>query len=341
VEFLQVFAPGRIPSIYDIVAQTIGCCIGIVAWFVAGPSLTAWLRAAFDRARNDRLGRMLAAYAVAWSFVNLAPFDITLDPEVLANRVRTGLITLEPFRDPNVPTARIVWDALAAFVSAIPLGLLGLVGGSGHTIRRGSLFAFAIGATFIVALEVAQIFISSHAAEGTDVVIGWLGVWAGVWVGRRLFAGRIETVAMPRLQGAAMAGFAAWCVFLLLYHWLPYDFVLDTEAVKQKLDGISLVPFAGYHVGSDLAAFNDLLLKLGLSIPLGGIATLFARGVAPTLVTVGALLAATCIFGLIELGQFFIPSRTPDPTDVFVGIAGVYVGLWLGRWVRPTGQFLK
>jgi VanZ family protein len=343
VEFLQLFTPGRVPSLADIVAQTIGCGIGIVVWFVCGRPLTAWLRAAADRTRHDRVSRMLAAYAVAWTFVNLAPFDITLDVAVLAERVRTGLIVIDPFRDSDVPMARIFWDAAAALVSAIPLGLLGLVAGSGRVIRRRPLSAFVSGAALVLIVEVAQIVIQSHSSESTDVLLGWLGVAIGVGMGMHLFAPRIEISTTKTVAGAAMAGFAAWCVFLFLYHWLPYDFVLDTQAVKGKLDGISLIPFAGYAVGSDLAAFNDLLLKLGLSIPLGGIATFVARQrrIAPAVVTGGSLFAAAAIFALIEMGQFFIPSRTPDPTDVLVGTVGVYLGLWLGRWVRPAPSFSK
>jgi hypothetical protein len=49
-----------------------------------------------------------------------------------------------------------------------------------------------------------------------------------------------------------------------------------------------------------------------------------------TLITI---LTAATVFGAIEVGQFFLPARVPDPTDVLVGVAGAYAGLVLGGWL--------
>ncbi|MGQ0734387.1 MAG: VanZ family protein, partial [Acidobacteriota bacterium] len=78
-EFLQVFAPRRVVSPADVVAQTSGCGVGIVAWVMAGDSLTTWMRGLASRHRDDRVARLLTAYAAAWIIVNLAPFDIIVD----------------------------------------------------------------------------------------------------------------------------------------------------------------------------------------------------------------------------------------------------------------------
>ena len=43
-EFLQEFAPRRVVSAPDVVAQTIGCGIGIVTWLGLGPELIQWIR---------------------------------------------------------------------------------------------------------------------------------------------------------------------------------------------------------------------------------------------------------------------------------------------------------
>jgi hypothetical protein len=44
------------------------------------------------------------------------------------------------------------------------------------------------------------------------------------------------------------------------------------------------------------------------------------------------------LFGLLEFGQFFLPSRVPNPTDVVVGVAASTAGLWLGRWLQRDDQ---
>lgn len=55
LEFLQIFAPGRVPSPIDIMAQVLGCTIGLVAWMAGGDAVTRWLRAARQAAGEDRL----------------------------------------------------------------------------------------------------------------------------------------------------------------------------------------------------------------------------------------------------------------------------------------------
>ena len=54
------------------------------------------------------------------------------------------------------------------------------------------------------------------------------------------------------------------------------------------------------------------------------------------LFTVGAVAATTLVFAIVELGQFFLPSRSPSPTDVILGVIGAYLGLRVGGWVDWT-----
>ena len=184
-EFLQTFTAERVPSRIDIAAQAIGTVSGVLLWAAAGAGVTGWIRTTLTASREHRVARVLAGFAAAWLFVNLAPFDITLDLGTLANRVREGRITLLPWGDADVPATRRAWDALAETLSAVPLGMFGLVAPIGR--RRGSpIAAFAVGATIVLLTELAQAFIRSHTADTADVAFGWLGTGAGVWIGSRL-----------------------------------------------------------------------------------------------------------------------------------------------------------
>jgi len=337
-EFLQIFTPQRIVSKADVTAQTLGAVLGIAAWLAAGDRLARWLRTASDRQRGDRVARALSAYAFVWSFVGLAPFDLTVDLGTIASRYRRGLISLSPFPDPGLPVPQLVWDAFAAAMSAAPLGALGLVGWTGLGARRHSRAAFVFGAAFVVSIEAAQIFIRSHAAHLADVLWGLLGVAAGVWAGRRALQHRQAIAALPAraVSWRALAALAAWCGVLCLYHWQPYDFTADTEMVKGKLDRMSLVPFVGYWSGPDLNTFRNVLVKLALAVPFGAIAA-FAADTAvlgPRVVTAVSVLAAAGVFAALEAGQLLLPSRMADPTDVLVSVAGAAAGLWIGRWLR-------
>jgi len=43
---------------------------------------------------------------------------------------------------------------------------------------------------------------------------------------------------------------------------------------------------------------------------------------------------AAGVFGAIEFGQVFLPSRVPDPSDVWLGVAASGLGIWIVGWLR-------
>jgi VanZ family protein len=226
-EFLQTFTTNRVPTRIDIMSQTAGCVIGMAAWVVAGMPLTRWVRGTLAASPEDRWARVLIGYTAAWVFINLAPFDITVDVGDLGHRVATGRITLVPFTGGDLPSTRMVWDTLAEILGAIPLGLAAAMGGS-RTSRRSPATAFGMGALLVAGVEVAQVFIRSHAASTTDFLFGSAGVAIGAWSGRALLGGTpAPRSAGTRVWVPALAALMAWCVVLAVYHWQPYDFAID------------------------------------------------------------------------------------------------------------------
>lgn len=340
-EFSQVFAPGRIPALSDIIAQTIGFAVGIVTWFAAGARLTDWLRQSADRHRHDPLARLLAAYGVLWLFVALAPFDITVDLGALARRVRAGMIVLVPFGS-HEPIGRQIWDAMATTLTSIPIGMLALVGGRPAGTRRRAGVAWALGAAAVATLEAAQIFVRSHAADVTTVIFGCIGVAIGVAAGARVF-GRstaAHTGSVGRSPRAALALTCMWALVVCGYHWQPFDFAIDQPLIRDKLQHLSLVPFAGYQKGSELNAFANVISKIAVAVPLGAcVAYAFASpGLPPLVISMLWVAVSAVFFGGVEFGQLFVPSRVPDLTDVLVGIVSSLAGLHLARWIRERSS---
>ena len=133
-----------------------------------------------------------------------------------------------------------------------------------------------------------------------------------------------------------MAAAAFWLVVLCAYHWLPFDFIVDVEAIKRKVASISLLPFVGYRSGSDLQALSTLVTKLAVAAPLGIAFAFVSRGMllSRRIALAGWMLVAAAVFGAIEAGQMFLPTRVPDPTDVLVGMIGTYAGLSVGYWLE-------
>ncbi|NOT25914.1 MAG: VanZ family protein [Acidobacteria bacterium] len=334
-EFLQEFAPGRVVASPDVVAQTLGAMTGVVLWLIAGPDLVHWIRDTRRDTHHDRATRALVAYLAFWAFVNLAPFDITLNVDRLGQRWREGEIVLIPFTS-NLPWTRLAWDAVVTAVSAIPIGTLLLVGWQPRGERRGLLSAVWLGVVILAALETAQIFIRSHGADMTDVVCGMLGVLAGAAIGAQIFDRSPNTRSRATSGLWGWTGMAVWCVMLAAYHWQPFDFVVDGDMIRERLARVSLIPLAGYRSGSDLNAFNTLLAKLGMAVPFGVAASLALHGLRkrPAIFTLMWMMLAAIVFSVMEFGQFFLPTRVPDPSDVGLGIAGSAGGVWLARWLQ-------
>ena len=221
-------------------------------------------------------------------------------------------------------------------ISAIPIGTLLLVGWQRRGERRGLLATVGLGVIVLTGLETAQIFIRSHGADMTDVVCGVLGVLAGAAIGMRIFDRSPNTESRATFELWGWIGVAVWCVMLAAYHWQPFDFVADGDMIRGKLARVSLIPLAGYRSGSDLNAFNTLLAKLGMAVPLGVAGSLALHGLRKRAVifTLMWVMLAAVVFSAMEFGQFFLPTRVPDPSDVGLGIAGSAGGVWLVRWLQ-------
>jgi VanZ family protein len=106
--------------------------------------------------------------------------------------------------------------------------------------------------------------------------------------------------------------------------------------IRRKLARMSLLPFAGYRSGTYLNALNNLLTKVALALPLGFGAPFALPGVSRRVLAAGWLAASLVVFGVVEVGQLFVPGRVPDPTDILVGGAAVAIGLRLGFWLRTA-----
>ena len=338
IEFLQIFTPARVPSRVDVAAQTAGCTAGILLWVLGGDWMTRWIQDSARAAPADRVGRLLLAYAAGWTVVNLAPFDLTVDIADLGRRVHSGKIVVLPFTEPGLLTIGWWWDALAETLAAIPLGLLA---GTVAKNRPGGSVMLPAGAVLglVFSTEVAQVFIRSHAARGTDWLLATCGIMLGLAVVRRYSEVPIGLHA-PGLHLRALVLLMLWIAVLCAYHWNPFTFALDPEAIADKLSRLSLIPFAGYRTGSYLNTFNNLLTKVSLSLPLGIFAGLALRAFPighASRATVSIVVFAV-IFGVLELGQLFVAARMPDPTDVMVGACSAMAGLYLAGWLASPGS---
>lgn len=345
IEFSQIYARRRTPSLNDVTAETLGAVVGAVAWLIAGPWVAAWGRRVLTpRTPIDGLRNALVGYVAVWLFLGVLPLDFTLRPAELMEKYRAGRVVLVPFA-----RADGAFEVLATVggdaIRVVPIGMLMALVVAGRTRASAFLLATAGGAAIAAALEAAQLLVWSRYADVSDVISGTIGVAAGVAIGQRI------AVREPVKAGTTPAiwpwlALAGWSVVLAVRHWTPFDFALDPAMVKQRLPDLLQVPFRNYYAATPLDAGYEAMTKILLSVPVGGLACLglpWVRHRGATrwslLVAAGVAAATLPVFLILEVGQMLLPTRYPDLTDVWLGGLGAAVGAFLVSRIwggRPT-----
>jgi VanZ family protein len=338
VEFAQTFFPPRLPSFTDIGAESIGGALGAVLWLVVGRTVTAWLRDLAPRRGGPVVVHaILLVYVLGLVLAELMPLDVTVDLGELAQKVREGRIVLRPFAF-GVAGGALAWHIVSTMALWMPVGAAALLVGQRGDRRRPPMVAIAMGTLVAGLVELAQVFVVSRFAEVSDVMVAAAGVAAGVAITLVLWRRQLVDRAKPddgRTQRLAFGGLLAWMAALAAYHWMPFNFSLDSEQVKTGLGHLFSAPMSGYYFGTEFNAVTQILRKTLLALPLGALLALAAPAAADAnrraLQTTLLVLAGIAVLGVIEVGQVFLPSRYPDFADVIIGGAGVLAGFWLVR----------
>jgi VanZ family protein len=326
---LQVFVPGRTPSLLDVSAQSVGTLAGIAAWAVLGREVRVVLLRFFQGSRRA-LEMVLAGYAF-WQFLRLIePLDVTVELSVLAQKYAEGGIVLNPLSSPSLHWA-LLPSMLSEVVLAAPVGALAAIAGRPSGARRTIVGATALASLFFLAGESAQLFIRSRAVDALDLLTNCVGAALGA-----LVAGATVHRVGDRATGSAhpllSAALVLSAVFYVVYNLSPFDFIVSRRFVADRIDMLTHVPFRAYYINPEFKALADAVTKISIALPLGLFfqlrfrpdATAFAR-----LLTVAWLMTTGLFFAAVEVGQLLLPSRFPDNTDILLAVCGVWLGMKL------------
>lgn len=345
VEFAQTFFPGRTPSYSDIVAQIIGGGFGAALWMVVGEMVTGWLRhVAAERQRAALAQQLLLGYCVLFLISQLMPLDLTLSLGELAQKYRNGAIILRPFSYQHPSAFDMIWDYSADIVLNAPIGAAAMLLWPPARGRRSIGVALFMSLCVVGAVELAQVFVSSRYADITDVITGTVGAAIGVFIVRGFAAVALSDVPRRDVSRAiwmARVAAAFWLVALIAYHCSPFDFTLEPQRVAFGMRQLLLAPFSSYYLGSPLHAFTEMMRKALLALPLGVLARLSLHGSlrhASRARILALQLGGLIVLGAMETSQVFLPSRTPDITDAFIGEIGFIAGIWLTGWFASIGR---
>jgi VanZ family protein len=339
MEFAQIFIPDRTASLNDVANETVGAIAGALAWVGVGPMVARWL-AGFAPAAStsDTARRVLTAYAAVWLVLGLLPFDVTIRAPELAQKYRQGRIHLTPFSGGRAVATQVL---ISSALLAVPIGAVAALGWP--RTRRSVQFAPGAlsGATVIAALEVCQIFIFSRTASVDDVIGGAVGAALGAGFAWQM-AGRAPSTSRGAVRVWPLVALAGWLVVILARHWSPFDFVVTGDMFRGRLPGLMQVPFRSYYWANPFAALSEAITKIFIGLPVGAVLALAIPVPGSRLFRIARvglfLFIGLGIFGAVEVGQMFLPSRYPDETDILLGVLGTYLGAAAASLVLAGGS---
>lgn len=325
-EFLQMYFPGRMTLLSDIVAQTMGGAMGIACWLMIGPYARSMLQALLFEGGGMKTGTFLLwCYLGVILLLHALPLDLSARLGMLYRQLEDGRIILVPFSTWSSPAAIIA--NLPSVLAWMPVGWF-LVRVKAWPLAA-ALLVSALGAAF---LEFVQLFVLSRTTDATNIPLAAVGGLVGGIIGT-LSPGRAATVPMLKSWRTTALGstlFLAWFGLTIRSFWKPFTFQFDRAFLTQRTNDISLIPLHAY-IGKPylLSAFN-ILEVLVYFIPLGVIFSSFVtrhfQGQSARALTLLFFLIACLVAGLIEFGQVFISQRYPDITDWMLMVAGAMLG---------------
>jgi glycopeptide antibiotics resistance protein len=328
IEFLQLWFPARDCSINDVAAETVGGIIGVGAWWLFGQWATIRARSAWaDLGPGDWAAKALPVYFVVLVFVHGMPFDLTISPYQLKHKYLRGQ---EPDAEaegtPRIAVAPFLAQAgehfLLNLVYFMPVGaLLARLPGRRWRIPQAASWVLAVGVAVAGGVEAVQLIVMSCNAYASDVVTGSLFVLAG-W--------RLSCLRNPIAPQNWTTVGIAWCLSLLLVFWAPFDG--DMAQFADRLHKIEWMPFVDYFEGNYIAAYNRILNKTVLFVPVG---FLLCRA-RPEASWMGWVIGGTLSLA-IELGQAAWTNHRSSTSDVMIGMIGGGLGAILAGRLSQAG----
>lgn len=241
-----------------------------------------------------------------------------------------------PFADWSSNPLATFYNAIVAVMTAVPVGLyFARRARTQSHISTTWIVAILASGLFVVALEIAQIFIESRTASADDMIWSAAGAVLGV-LGSRYLASdetheRKSTGSSQRALAFGM-GLIALGFIHLIDAWVPFDVIDSGDEIRRRVSEFFRSPIASMQSGSDLVNISSLIRAFLWSMPLGGLATLTTGSTSKPLRFTIAVLSWTIVVSVCfatEAGQLFLRQRTPSLIAIISQILGCLFGGWI------------
>ena len=313
IEFAQVHFPPRTVSQNDLLAEAIGGSIGSVAAFW----LESWLkRFHFAWIGNRSVWTRLAwqVYALAFLLYSFFPYDLLISYQEFQGKL-TGENWGWLFALPSDTTGmRILLVWLTEIVTILPLGF---VLGLGHAHRFAIQRGLVIGTLLGLIIEIGQLTIASGVSQGASVVSRAAGMALGAAIGVTWQKDSLNSVRIW-LNRHFRFLLLLYLVALALTSWSTHPW-RDWDHAQQSWESLRLLPFYYHYFTTEAKALASLTSIVGTYLPFGVLA--WARMARTT----GTVLITAMLALVIESGKLFMNGTHPDPTNILIAGASVWL----------------
>ena len=307
VEALQLGIPSRVPSLTDALNNAGGALGGATLAHLLGPRCLAVLTGTWSD-RDRTLALLLLCILIA---TMLGPFDITLD--VGSVKAHVQALWHDPW-EAHKPIGD-EWMQMAEWV------VFGAVAGT--LVRTRNLppgwcrpaWGLAVLA-LPVGLELAQLFVHSHAPSMRDMLMGLIGIGSGL-----LCSIWWPTLSRP-LTGLIVITLGLVAAGVSPYQCVPWE----------HRSSFTWIPFYEYYTHTTPGAFYDAAIGL-LYVALWAALLKASCHCSRWPVIVGAITLA----GAIECVQLLVPTRSAGLTDILIAALGAWMGDYVWAMMQSTG----
>lgn len=330
IEFLQLWFPARNTNISDVAAESIGGAIGVGAWWLVGQSFTVRIRSAWaNLGPGDWAPKVLLGYLGFLVIAHGMPFDLTLSPFQIKKKYTNGReIDAEETNTPQIAISPRPVEAgektLRNVVFFVPVGvLLAFLPGRRWRGREAGSRVLLVGVAIAGTIEALQLIVLSCSTYASDVLSGAILILAG-WL--------LATRPRPIPQQAWMAALAIWSVLTCLAFWAPFD--ANPGDFSRRIGEVNWIPFADYYQGNYISAFNSIVNKTVIFVPVG-----FLLCRAWRLHWASGLIAGAVVSAVVEIGQSaFNLKHGTSLSDVILGAIGGGFGALLASRLADVAQ---
>ncbi len=316
IEFSQLFFPPRTVSLNDLLAESIGSFMGVLAAAYVG----SWYKAMLE-SFVSKIGalqkHLLEGYALFYIIYSLFPYDFLVSAQEVKQKINGDLWGW--FVATNTVSGNILLyfaKQISEIIITVPIGIL-VSYLYGRRLSYFKIFNYGLG--FGIAIELLQFFTASGVSQGMSAITRGIGFLFGakLYADRLSWSSRQFQVLIKKLILLIVP--IHFLVLAWVTGWFSNSLKSSAEALSELTNNTHFLPFYYHYYTTEAIALESLASIAFLYFPIGVISWAY-RG-SPILAGWFALIAS-CV---MEASKLFLASKHSDPTNLLIAFLASYI----------------